>query len=379
MVRSLPVIYFHRFYRIIPTLGLFICLFLTFYVFLGTGPIWESVSDGVNGCKEYWWTVMLFINNFYPPATVFNCMNVLWYLANDMLFFMFVPIVVFLYVNKKLLGYISVLWLILVCIIVTFSISQHFKHPMTMIKDSNVRRIYHQPWTRFGAYFVGSLFGMMYFEWTKARNNPAYRNMIGTKFYDIIYNHRIIRLFLYLISSAIMLFLIFIPQTETHTMTKVVWPQIASSFFNAFHRIVFVTALALFLSGAMVGRSPFVRFVLGGSAWAPWAKITFIAYLVHPLVIAWYYFQINQGMFVTKRMAFYWWFASFMLSYLLSIPVALLIESPFLQIEKLVLFPPKERSEKVNVKGEFRKLQPSYRKINDTMSAESQNSLLMTQ
>jgi hypothetical protein len=38
-------------------------------------------------------------------------------------------------------------------------------------------------------------------------------------------------------------------------------------------------------------------------------------------------------------------FASFILSFLVSIPITLATEAPFLQLERLVLFPPKKKSE----------------------------------
>jgi len=63
----LHMIYFHRFLRILPTLGLFIALVLTFLEFSASGPLFELPKFAFIGrCSRYWWTNMLFINNFYP-------------------------------------------------------------------------------------------------------------------------------------------------------------------------------------------------------------------------------------------------------------------------------------------------------------------------
>jgi len=43
---TLLLIYFHRFFRIIPTLGMFLWLFISFYVFLGNGPLWHLTDFG---------------------------------------------------------------------------------------------------------------------------------------------------------------------------------------------------------------------------------------------------------------------------------------------------------------------------------------------
>jgi len=153
---TLGLIYFHRFFRILPTLGLFLFLFITFYVYLGSGPIWHLAFDVlVVPCQKYWWTTMLFINNFYPPQGTINCMNVLWYLANDMVFFMFLPLVILTYCANKMIGYGLTIFLIFANIVISFIISETGNHPATIMKDPNVRNIYHKPWARFGAYFVG--------------------------------------------------------------------------------------------------------------------------------------------------------------------------------------------------------------------------------
>ena len=351
---NLGLIYFHRFFRILPTLGLFLALILTFVVYLGSGPIWDLIHFVyVAPCKKYWWTTMLFINNFYPAVGTINCVNTLWYLANDMMFFMFLPIVVLAYCFNKFIGYIMSVFLIFTSMVTALVLTAVHNHPIILAKDPHGREIYHQPYTRYGAYFVGCLFGIFYYEWMKARNNQEFKNLPGNKIYCFIQNRKLVRITLQLISALIMVFLIAIVYTETHTLGKLVWPKWLASIFNAFHRPLFVAALALFLAGPMVGKTPILRFVFGGSAYSSWAKITFIVYLIHPLVLGWYYAQVHQATFFSRRMAIGNFFAAFILSYLAAVPIALLIESPVLQFEKLVLFPPKSKPEadKELVKG----------------------------
>ena len=35
--------------------------------FLGEGPLWYGMQAG-NPCDKYWWTNLLYINNFYPTT-----------------------------------------------------------------------------------------------------------------------------------------------------------------------------------------------------------------------------------------------------------------------------------------------------------------------
>ena len=345
-VLNFIMIYIHRFIRIIPTLALYIAMLLTFINFMGSGPIWDSVNVVlVQSCKKYWWTVLTFSNNFYPGTSDMGCIGVLWYISNDMMFFMILPFVVFAYCRNKFIGYVLTGGLVMANMIVVFVLSAVNHHPMTIMKDSNASEVYHKPYARFGAYFVGCLFGMLYYEWKKSKTAPEYQRSLGAVFFGFIESSRAVRLFLHFIGTGIILFLVMITYTETKEPREViVWPQMASNFFNAFHRPLFVTGLALFLAGPMVGKSRFVRFVLGGSAWAPWAKITFMVYLIHIILIIWFYCQVRQALYMTTRVAVFYWFASFLLAYLVAIPIALLIESPVLQLEKLLLFatPPRK-------------------------------------
>jgi len=185
----------------------------------------------------------------------------------------------------------------------------------------------------------------MYYEWNKARTNPEFRRLPGAKFYHLIQSNKLIRSSLQIISAGVMVFLICIIYTETRVAEVVQWPQMLSNFFNAFHRIIFVSAVGLFFSGPLVGKTYLLRFIFGGSFWAPWAKITFIVYLIHILVVIWFYAQTNQAMFITERTAIFSFFSAFILSFLLAIPVTLLIESPVMQFEKLVMFPPKQKEQ----------------------------------
>ena len=337
-IKNFVMIYFHRFFRLIPTLALFIAFILTFMMFTGSGPVFDQIHFFlIEPCKKYWWTILIFVNNFYPPVGTINCMNILWYLANDMLFFMFLPIVIIVYCRSKLMGYILSCFLIVASMIVAFSLAAAHHHPITIIKDSKIREIYHQPYTRFGAYFVGCLFGILYSEWMKAKKNPELRKLPGAIIFNTIEGSRILRFVLHFTGAGVMVFFIVITYTETRVANRVVWPQMASNFFNAFHRVLFVSALGMFLAGAMVGKSRLVRFVFGGSVWAPWAKITFMIYLVHTVVIIWFYIQVRQAIYFTERLAIFYFFAALILSFLVAVPMSLLIESPIMQINNCCL------------------------------------------
>ena len=244
-------------------------------------------------------------------------MGQLWYLANDVQFFLILPWIIMAYLNKPIIGYIVTSILLIGNIICTWIISHVGKHSMSVINDSEeITNIYHMPYTRVGAYLVGIIFGMMYFEYMQSFKNPVYKVKFGTLFYSKVHSSWIVRWSFYIIGSIIMVFLISIPYTETYDFPNRKWGQVACDFFNCIHRPLFCLGLAMFFAGPMTGKTYLFRFIFGASGWAPWAKLTFMAYLVHTNVYGYFYFTTNQGFYMTKRYIWYEWFASFLVTYL---------------------------------------------------------------
>lgn len=63
--------------------------------FLGEGPLWYG-SQVRTPCDSYWWTNLLYINNFHPFSLTKECLPWSWYLANDMQFYVISPILLYI-------------------------------------------------------------------------------------------------------------------------------------------------------------------------------------------------------------------------------------------------------------------------------------------
>ena len=289
----------------------------------------------------------MFISSFYPEKT---CLAQLWYMSDEMIFFVFVPFIVMTYLNKRVLGYSVVSFIIMSSVIIGFTLSHVRKHTMTNMKDPDGaeygREFYNYPYSRFGPYFIGILFGMMYYEWMKSEKDVSYKNTFGARFYNVIKADSWIRNIGFVISALVMISLILLPRVELQDLSRRVLSQWLSDIINAFQRQLFVLALAIFLSGPMVGKMNFVRGAFGGKLWAPWAKLTFAAYLLHTSVLALCLLGTKGSFYASGFSALFFSNGCFLITILGSIPIALVVESPVLQLERLVLFPPKEKKVK---------------------------------
>ena len=88
--------YLHRFLRLTPTYA-FVLFFIWFLIIhLADGPLYHFITWEGSGlyqtCSKYWWTNLLYINNFYPWELKDECIGWTWYLANDMQFYIFSPL-----------------------------------------------------------------------------------------------------------------------------------------------------------------------------------------------------------------------------------------------------------------------------------------------
>jgi hypothetical protein len=70
---------------------------------ISSGPLRKL--DVSPNCNKYWWTHILYINNFYPAEFTNQCMPWAWYLANDMQFAFFLPFIVLLFNKNKAAGW----------------------------------------------------------------------------------------------------------------------------------------------------------------------------------------------------------------------------------------------------------------------------------
>ena len=96
------LIYFHRIYRLLPPMMLFIVFYMTFYKYIGNGPVWAPLAnDNVDGCIRDWWAHAIFLGNILPTNGN-KWLNWLWYVAWDMQFFLLLPLQVWLYAKKTL-------------------------------------------------------------------------------------------------------------------------------------------------------------------------------------------------------------------------------------------------------------------------------------
>eukprot|EP00343_Euplotes_focardii_P011854 CAMPEP_0205833682 /NCGR_PEP_ID=MMETSP0206-20130828/50181_1 /ASSEMBLY_ACC=CAM_ASM_000279 /TAXON_ID=36767 /ORGANISM="Euplotes focardii, Strain TN1" /LENGTH=426 /DNA_ID=CAMNT_0053140291 /DNA_START=585 /DNA_END=1861 /DNA_ORIENTATION=- len=187
--KNFLMLYFHRYYRLVIPVAFVQFFFMGLMGYLGNGPLYESgMQEFQKPCNTYWWSNLLFVNNFLPWDMNNSCIGWVWYLANDMQFFIVSPFLIYLYCKNRRVAYILLFTLIIISM-ATNGIFTLIKDVSPMIAADNFNAqswMYTKPWSRMGPYFVGAIFGFSYFELTRQDDFMELRNTTFNKIYKIL-------------------------------------------------------------------------------------------------------------------------------------------------------------------------------------------------
>ena len=151
--------YVHRYIRLSGVYAIIIALHATLLKFAAAGPQSHLVSALVSKCQKGWWLNLLYINNFATDiygAGEADCINVSWYMAIDMQFFLVTPLLLSLVWARPRLGYL------LAGLLLAGGTASQLT--FTVLDDEYFHggfSYYVKPWNRSQPYIIGLLLGVL--------------------------------------------------------------------------------------------------------------------------------------------------------------------------------------------------------------------------
>ena len=231
------------------------------------------------------------------------------YISSDMQAFLFVPFQIMAYRRHRYIGYGVTYFLLFGTVLGSFLISATGHLSINPIADPNYfQGLFVRPWARIGAYEVGVLFGMFYFEWMNKNQSQIFSNSFGTQIFNKVYNSRITRYLFYGIGFFIINLIMFLQYLEGRSLRdpKQHFGQFFHNLFNGVSRPLFAFWLIMILMGPLTGRHKLLRWALGGSGYTPWSRVSFMGYIIHVIVIKMFYAQMRQANYaMNKTIIFY--------------------------------------------------------------------------
>jgi peptidoglycan/LPS O-acetylase OafA/YrhL len=214
--------------------------------------------------------------------------------------------------------------------------------------------IYVKPWTRMGAYFVGAVFGLAYFEYVSKEKIPNLEQSNANRIMSFIKDSRITSIILCIIGiglTALYIFPLrsFFIQCGQNTNC---WSTTVSFLYNFTSKPFFVLGLALVILPTILDRLRFIKYFLSNEPFAVLARLNYMVYMVHIPVIFWNIGDQRSSLYLNELNLWFFGIGTTVLSFFFAIPFTLLFEAPFLNIEKYILFPAPKKDVKSDTKTE---------------------------
>ena len=332
-------LYLHRLYRIVPSYLYILLLMWTAIKYLGSGPLWFQQSDLDIDCEKYWWTNMLFINNFLPNGDGNLCLPQSWYLANDMQFFILTPPLLYVYHKwKRWVGWALLIGLTAVSVGVSLYIADLYAYKVVAIAPENASfyyNFYMKPYTRFPPYALGILSGILLHSSRLWKQSSTIYDKFAVSLVQVI-DISWVRYACYALGLFLLNFFIFAQYDAYRDVDSgwSSWSPASNVMFIGLNHIGFALGLVLLFQPILHGFAPVMQWLLGHPIWSPLARLTFCVYLVHLHLILAYFLNSKTAYWVDDLNVSIDVIFSIVMSYTAAIGLTLLVESPFLALEK---------------------------------------------
>ena len=275
--------YLHRYLRLTPTYAFIMFFIWLLMLHLADGPMYHSVGmSNYHNCKKYWWTNLFYVNNLYPWRNEEECIPWTWYLANDMQFYIFSPLILIPLYFLFPLGLVISAVVLLVSFVVSGTLASVYDHQANEFAsiaynyESNntspyttyTNLLYIKPWHRVAPYIVGLILGyVLYcFRLPKTKRYVNYPVFLVMWIFSGIF----------LISTLYGLYF----QWHGHVPTKA-----ENVIYITFSRFTWSLGLALLVFSCHHGYGGPINWFLSMKFWIPLSRVSYNAYLIHPLFL----------------------------------------------------------------------------------------------
>ncbi|XP_063709290.1 nose resistant to fluoxetine protein 6-like [Culicoides brevitarsis] len=306
--------YLHRYLRIMPLFGAIILIVLAFFKYLGDGPVYDAVIETTleEKCREYYWTSLLFIQNYYNPLN--ECIAPSWYLSMDMQLVLVTPL--FLLPLRKY-GYRFMPVMIIVTLISGVNVFRLcLMHKFTfMERDEWYEMLSYPTHNRIGVWMIGMGLGYALFMSKNKRMGIP----------------KAIQFVLWILSFGTMATAVLSPFPFYRDASP---DFIYFAFYQLLHRWMWAFSVAWIIYACCTGNGGVINWILSVSLWRPFAKLSYGILLLHyPVAIL-----MRAGM----RTPVYWtpfgvfsqyFMAVWGFSAMLAVPCYALFEVPLSNIE----------------------------------------------
>ncbi|VDK71115.1 unnamed protein product [Onchocerca ochengi] len=290
--------YIHRYIRLTPIYLMIMVLDVTLLTHFSDGPFWRPIE--ANYCRKSWWTNLIYMNNF-----LLQDVEVSTY-------------------RKQLVGIIIALSLITISSLVHLFIILANNYPPAPILTAKLQLVqdlstywpdvYVKPYIRCNPYIIGILIGYALHKCTLRPTFPRWKIVTG-----------------WILSTIFGLLAVFGLYNYARTGDISEAERIIYALFG---RNAYALSLAWVTFACATGYGGAVNDILGWRAWIPLSRITFCAYLIHPILLQIYYLSRPHAFHFTT---FYQFAITVSMAYFTGLFLSLAFEVPVSILETMLI------------------------------------------
>ena len=318
--------YLHRILRLTPAYAVVVLIVWQLLPSLGDGPIFSQVVvPGSKLCDQYWWTNFLYINNFYPTNFTDICAGWTWYLANDMQFFVISPVMLVPFFFSAPVGLLITGIILLISLCYTAVLSGVYDvgvSSLTLLLQPNstvgdyTNIYYSKPYCRISPYLVGIVVGYMLYK--------GYKLPFKRIFNTLLYNSMIV--FSLGLTTAVVYGIYELSHGHHYSIAEVI-------SYNVLSRLTWGIALGLLVFVCHNKYGGWVDRILSWKFWIPLSRLTFLSYLIHPVILFLVIGELRTPIHYTSTTVAVYMVSCTIITYGVAALLAVMVEFPFSNIE----------------------------------------------
>ncbi|XP_046986287.1 nose resistant to fluoxetine protein 6-like [Schistocerca americana] len=303
-------IFSYRFLRLTPPYLLVLCLAYLVTIWFAHNSVMDPPTQDHLNCPKYWWRNLLYINTLFPVNNM--CMIWSWYLANDTQFYalgMILLLVSSVYFKTAVVTMFTLLvcsWITTAVITLNTNHTPSIDQPLGLFDE-----LYDKPWTRLGPYVVGMCVGYLLNRTNCKIRIPKVAVAAG-----------------WALSMAVTFWLVHGLYGELSAG--------ASAAYVALGHSAWALALAWVAIACCTGHGGVVNTVLSQRMLVPLSRLTYCAYLLHPVIMLSAIMHIDAPLHLSRDTMIMVIFGYFTCSYLLSFVVSMTFEAPVIAVLNVV-------------------------------------------
>ncbi|XP_011213223.2 nose resistant to fluoxetine protein 6 [Bactrocera dorsalis] len=279
--------------------------------YLAAYSIFDPPTMDHETCPQYWWRNLLYINTLFPVDQM--CMLWSWYLANDTQFYIIGAIILIIGVRHFKLAAFTTLFFLVSSWITTAVIAFTNNHrPDTDDPLALFDKIYDKPWTRLGPYLIGMAVGWILFRTNCKIRLP--RLTVAT---------------LWVLAMLNLFVLVF-------GLYRAELSQFMAAAYSSLSHSAWALSLAWITIACSTGYGGYINTLLSAPCLYPFSRVTYCAYLVHPIVIRSMALNTDAPLHLGGDTMVILFFGLVVASYLLSFVVSMSFEAPVVTMLKIL-------------------------------------------